>query len=254
VVSDWSQGALLLWALASLVAVLFYTFRARKRELKVRVIPGLAAVDDAVGRAAEMGKPILFTTGWGGDIQRPTTIAALNMLRFVAARSAAYGCRLIFPTHDPVIAEAAREIIRNAYLDEGKAEDFRSEDINFVSPSQFGYAAAVDGIVSRAEPAAVFLLGTFEGEALILAETGNIAGAVQIAGTDSTIQLSFFIVACDYTLIGEELYSASAYLTEDNRVKASMHAQDLLRLVFLILLLLTPLLALFGVDIYREIF
>ena len=253
-VFDWSHGTLMVWIAASVLAVILYSYLARGRELKLRVIPGLKAVEEAIGRATELGKPIVFTTGWGGDIQRPTTIAALNMLRYVAAKAANYGCRLIFPTHDPVIAETAREIIRSAYARAGHADDYRDDDIRFVSPSQFGYAAAVDGIVAREKPAAQFLLGTFEGEALILAETGNIAGAMQIAGTDSTIQLSFFMVACDYTLIGEELYSASAYLTDDNRVKASMYAQDLLRLACITVLLLGIIAALFGSDIYRGLF
>lgn len=251
---DWSQASLLVWVLLSLATILYFTLRSRRRTLAVRPIPGLKAVEEAVGRATELGKPILFTTGWGGDIQRPTTIAALNMLRFVASKAASYGCRILFPTHDPVIAEAAREIIKTAYAEAGHSDAFRDGDINFVSPSQFGYAAAVDGIVARAKPAAIFLLGTFEGEALILAETGNIAGAMQIAGTDSTIQLSFFIVACDYTLIGEELYSASAYLTDDNRVKASMLAQDSLRLLLLAALLVTSVLAFIGFDIAGTLF
>jgi hypothetical protein len=250
---DGSKLALFIWVLLSLATIIYFTYTSRKKKLQVRVIPGLKAVEEAVGRATELGKPIVFTTGWGGDIQRPTTIAALNLLRFVANQAASYGCRLLFPTHDPVIAEAARDIIRSAYTAAGTPEAFRTDDISFVSPSQFGYAAAVDGIVARTKPAAMFLLGTFEAEALILAETGNIAGAMQIAGTDSTIQLSFFIIACDYTLIGEELYSASAYLTDDNRVKSSMFAQDALRLLLLIVLLLTPLLALAGVDLFRTI-
>lgn len=249
----WSQASLLAWVLLSVAVIIYFTYRSRSKTLTVRAIPGLKAVEEAVGRATELGKPILFTTGWGGDIQRPTTIAALNMLRFVASKAASYGCRILFPTHDPVIAEAAREIIKNAFAKAGHPDAYRDGDINFVSPSQFGYAAAVDGIVARSNPAAIFLLGTFEGEALILAETGNIAGAMQIAGTDSTIQLSFFIVACDYTLIGEELYSASAYLTDDNRVKASMYAQDALRLLLLAILLITPLLALFGSDLFDTI-
>ena len=35
-------------------------------------------------------------------------------------------------------------------------------------------------------------------------EAGNIAGAIQISGTDRVSQLPFFITACDYTLIGED--------------------------------------------------
>ena len=75
------------------------------------------------------------------------------------------------------------------------------------------------------------MLGTFEAESLIIAETGNTVGAIQIAGTDSTIQLAFFIVACDYTLIGEELFAASGYLSNDQAILASVRAQDMLKFV-----------------------
>jgi len=67
----------------------------------------------------------------------------------------------------------------------------------------------------REKPATNLFFGTFEAESLILAETGNSIGAIQIAGTDSSIQMSFFVVACDYVLIGEELFAASGYLSQD---------------------------------------
>lgn len=244
---------LLCWVLLSSGAVILFTMRSFRWQRQLRLIPGLKAIEEAIGRSTELGKPMVFTTGWGGDIQRPTTLAALNLLKYIASKAAAYGTRIIFPTHDPVIAETAREILRGAYAEQGHSDLFRDSDVVFVSPSQFGYAAGVDGIVARSQPGALFLLGTFEGEALILAETGNMAGALQIAGTDSTIQLSFFIVACDYTLIGEELYTASAYLSDDKRVKASMLAQDALRLLMLILLLVLPVAALLGLDWHRSI-
>ncbi len=246
-----SMLILLCWVLLSSGVVIFFTVRSSRWRRQLRLIPGLKAIEEAVGRSTELGKPMVFTTGWGGDIQRPTTLAALNLLKFIAAKAAAYGTRIIFPTHDPVIAETAREILKVAYAEQGHSDLFRDSDVVFVSPSQFGYAAGVDGIVARSQPGALFLLGTFEGEALILAETGNMTGALQIAGTDSTIQLAFFIVACDYTLIGEELYTASAYLSDDKRIKASMFAQDALRLLMLVLLLVLPVAALLGFNWHR---
>lgn len=244
---------LLCWVLLSSGVVIFFTVRSSRWRRELRLIPGLKAIEEAVGRSTELGKPMVFTTGWGGDIQRPTTLAALNLLKFIAVKAAAYGTRIIFPTHDPVIAETAKEILKVAYVEQGHANLFRDSDVVFVSPSQFGYAAGVDGILARSQPGALFLIGTFEGEALILAETGNMSGALQIAGTDSTIQLAFFIVACDYTLIGEELYTASAYLSDDKRIKASMLAQDLLRLLMLVLLLVLPVAALLGLDWHRTL-
>ena len=248
-----SNIVLLCWVILSSAAVIFFTLRSSRWQRQLRLIPGLKAIEEAVGRSTELGKPMVFTTGWGGDIQRPTTLASLNLLRFVAAKAASYGTRIIFPTHNPIMAAAAREIIKGTYAEQGQSDLFRESDVVFVSPSQFGYAAGVDGIITRSQPGALFLLGTFEGEALILAETGNMTGALQIAGTDSTIQLSFFMVACDYTLIGEELYTASAYLSDDKRVKASMLAQDALRALMLILLLTLPIAALLGFNWHRSI-
>lgn len=228
----------LIAALIAISIVLYTTFHPRSREkFKIRQIAGLNAVEEAIGRATEMARPILYTPGWGGDIQRPTTIASLNILSQVAEKTAAYDCRLIFPTHDPVIMTVAQEVIKESYSRAGYPDRFNQDDITYVSSSQFGYAAAVEGLIIRQKPASVFLMGTFEAESLILAEIGNIAGSIQIAGTDSTIQLSFFIVACDYTLIGEELFAASGYLSQDPSILASINAQDIMKVIITILLI-----------------
>ncbi|MEW5993468.1 MAG: DUF6754 domain-containing protein [Candidatus Zixiibacteriota bacterium] len=222
----------LIAALIAIAVVLFTTYhRASREKFRVREIPGLKAVEEAIGRATEMARPVLYTPGWGGDIQRPTTIASMNFLSHVAAKTAQYDCPLVFPTHDPVIMAVAQEVVRESYAGAGYPDRFRAEDISYVTSSQFGYAAAVDGMISRLKPASIFLLGTFEAESLILAETGNSVGAIQIAGTDSTIQLAFFIVACDYTLIGEELFAASGYLSCDQSILASVRAQDMLKVL-----------------------
>ncbi len=86
--------------------------------------------------------------------------------------------------------------------------------------------AHVNGIMVREKPAAVFLLGAFFAESLILAETGNSVGAIQIAGTARPAQLPFFIAACDFTLIGEELFAASAYLSGEPKALGSLKGQD----------------------------
>ncbi len=213
-----------------IVAYSIISVKAGKK-FSIREIPGLKAVEEAVGRATEMGAPMLYTPGWGGDIQRPTTIASLNILSTIAEKAALYDCQLVFPTHDPIIMAVAQEVVKEGYAKAGYPDRYNPDDIFYISSSQFGYAAAVDGIISRTKPASIFLLGTFEAESLILAETGNSIGAIQIAGTDSTIQLAFFIVACDYTLIGEELFAASGYLSQNQSILSSVKAQDILKVM-----------------------
>jgi len=245
---DPSRLPVLICALICAAIVLFTTYNRKSRErFKMRRIPGLSAVEEAIGRATEMARPILYTPGWGGDIQRPTTIASMNILSHVAGMTATYDCPLVYPTHDPVIMAVAQEVVSESYTRAGYPERMRPDNVLYVSSSQFGYAAAVDGLISRLKPASIFLLGTFEAESLILAETGNSVGAIQIAGTDSTIQLSFFIVACDYTLIGEELFAASGYLSKDATILASVQSQDIIKVLIAALLVLATIWA--TVDI-----
>ena len=90
----------------------------------------------------------------------------------------------------------------------------------------------------RDKPAACFYLGTFYAESLILAETGNSIGAIQIAGTAEPSQIPFFVAACDYTLIGEELFAASAYLSKNPREVGSLKGQDMVKVVIIVAIII----------------
>ena len=83
----------------------------------------------------------------------------------------------------------------------------------------------------RDEPATCLYMGAFFAESLLLAETGNRIGAIQIAGTAMPSQLPFFVAACDYTLMGEELFAASAYLSGDPKQLGSLKGQDVGKLI-----------------------
>lgn len=217
------------------------------KEVFVRRIPGLEAVDEAIGRATEMGRSILYVLGLGG-VSNVATIASMTILGQVARRTADYETPLRVPCNDPIVLNVVREMVKTSYLDEGRPDAYNEENIFFLTESQFAYAAGVDGIMLREKPAAIFLQGTFYAESLILAETGNSIGAIQIAGTDSEHQLPFFISACDYTLIGEELYAASAYLSREPMLLGSLRGQDLGKVLIFALIVLGVGLELFGLN------
>lgn len=231
-------GAVIVWNI--------YYARSGK-DIFVRRIPGLEAVDEAIGRATEMGRSILYSLGLGRVDEVPT-IASMTILGQVARRTADYETPLRVPCRDPIVMNVVREVVRTAYLDEGRPDVYNEENVFFVSESQFAYAAGVDGIMLREKPAAIFLQGQFFAESLILAETGNSIGAIQIAGTDSEHQLPFFIAACDYTLIGEELYAASAYLSKEPMLLGSLRGQDWGKVLIFITMVLGVILELSGVN------
>jgi len=208
----------------------------RGKKLYVRPLAGINAVDDAIGRATEMGKPILYILGLGtaGDI---ATIAGFTILSRVAKRTAEYQTRVLVPVNDPVVLAVAQETVRTAYLEVGRPDQYNPDNIYYVTSMQFPYVAAVNGIMLRERPATNFYMGVFHAEALILAETGNIAGSIQISGTDQIAQLPFFVAATDYTLIGEELYAASAYLSQEPVQLGTLKAQDYTKAIVMLLVI-----------------
>ena len=127
-----------------------------------------------------------------------------------------------------------QEVIREAYLQAGHPEVYRPENVFYVSAMQFPYVAAVNGLMLREKTATNFYMGVFHAESLLLAEAGSLTGAIQISGTDQQSQLPFFVAATDYTLIGEELYAASAYLSQEPILLGPLKAQDLMKVVIVI--------------------
>jgi len=231
----------------------FIILGRRGKSLYLRPIAGLNAMDEAIGRATEMGKPILYSSG-RGKMERPASIASMNIFGSVVEKVASYGTPLIFPNNDPVVTAVAQEVAREGYTKAGHADQFNPDNIYFVTDSQFGYAAAVDGIMMRERPATNLFFGTFEAESLILAETGNSIGAIQIAGTDSSIQMAFFIVACDFVLIGEELFAASGYLSGDPQVVGTLKGSDYLKVIIIILILFGVLVGLLNQEWFVDLF
>ena len=210
-------------------------WRARRgSQLFIRRIAGLNAVDEAIGRATELGRKVLFVPGIAspGDIQ---TIASLAILGHVARATARYGTDLDCANRDPLTFTSARETVHSAYQEAGRPDLFREEMVNYITYDQFAFVAAVSGRMVREKPAANFLIGHFFAEALILAETGQTTGAIQIAGTADPAQLPFFVAACDYTLIGEELYAAGAYLSREPVLLGSIRGTDIAKALLLLL-------------------
>ena len=235
------EGERVLFAAILLVSITIYYYidRARSGEdIYLRKIPGLQALEEAVGRATEMGKSVLFVPGIM-DLDQVETVTGLNLLGHVAEYTAKYETSLNVPVSRSIVMEAGREICKESYLKSGRPDLYYDDMVHYISDEQFAYAAGVNGIMEREKPAACFYLGKFYAESLILAETGNSIGAIQIAGTGSPAQIPFFVTACDYTLIGEEFFTASAYLSNKPELVGSIKGQDIVKLLVMIAMVLT---------------
>ncbi len=233
------------------VAIMAFISAARRNpNLYLRRIGGLDAIDEALGRATEMGKPVLFVHGLE-TLQKVPTIAAINILGEIAKKVARFDTRLICTNYDPIVLTVSQETVKEGFLRAGRPDAYNQDDIFLAGAEQFSYVAAVDGIMIRQRPAANIYAGYFYAESLLLAETGASTGAIQIAATDAYTQLPFFVTTCDYTLMGEELYAASAYLSRDPPLLGSLRGQDLGKAAVIAFVILGTAAATAGIGIFK---
>ena len=237
-VFDGTRTSLAIITLILCGAVVYWIWHARSgRPIRVRKIAGLEAVDEAVGRATEMGRSCLFIPGIQ-DMNDIQTIAGLTVLARVAKTAAEYDAKVEVPTSRSLVMTTARETVQASFLAAGRPDSYNQDLIYYVTDEQFGYVAYLSGMMVREKPAACFYMGSFFAESLILAETGNSIGAIQIAGTAQPAQLPFFVAACDYTLIGEEFFAASAYLSGSAEELGSLKGQDVGKVIVAVFMII----------------
>lgn len=207
-----------------------YVYLARKGvKIAIRPIPGFSAIDEAVGRAAEMGKPLHFTPGFGGLVA--ATFAGLEVLGYVTKLAARYDVRLIVTVSQAETYAVTEQVMKQSYLEAGKPDSFKPEDCRFISTDQWAYASGVIGVLFRERVASNIMIGQFAAESLILAEAGNTIGAIQIAGTTNINQIPFFVVACDYVVLGDEMFAAGAHFAKNQVHLGSLRGEDVFKAV-----------------------
>jgi len=219
------------WLLVAFCGTIGYCIMAAQKgqKIEIRPIAGFSAMEEAVGRAAEMGKPVHYTPGWAGLVA--ATFAGLEVLGEVTRLCAKYDVKLITSVSQPETYALAEQTMRSGYAEAGKPDAFKPEDCRFVSSDGIAAVTAVIGIMNRERIASNIMIGQFTVEALILAEAGNSVGALQIAGTTNMVQLPFFIVACDYTILGDEMMAAGAYFSQNSSHLGSLRGEDIVKAV-----------------------
>lgn len=213
------------FVLLLLAFLMFNILRAKGgKSLFIRRIAGLTAIDEAVGRSTEMGRPVLMVPGLSG--LGPVGIQAVRIFAYITKTAVKFSTPIRLCLAEAALYSVAQEIIRDVYQSEGVPEKYDPNSVRFISDRQFAFAAGVAGMIYREKIAAAFLMGDWFAESLILAESANAVGAIQVAASTVTTQTPFLIAACDYVLIGDEFYAASAYLSREPVLVGSLVGQD----------------------------
>jgi hypothetical protein len=251
---NWNRVNILIFIVVFFGLVNLMVYKTRHGgSLDFRRIAGIDAIDEAIGRATELGKPVLYVPGTQ-DIENIQTIASIQLLTAVSAKAASYDIPIIVPLNRAFMVGIAEEAVKQGFMNAGRPDAYIRDNIRYLSDEQFAFTSGVTGIMMRQKTAAHFFLGSFFAESLILSETGFLTGAIQIAGTANVHQLPFFVVACDYTLIGEEYFATSALVTRDTDALGTLKATDYVKAILIVCLVASMVLEMFGIQHLRSWF
>jgi len=206
------------------------------KKFRIRKIPALDALTEGIGRATEMGRPVHYSAGIS-SLTAPIMLASLEYLSYIAGQCARYGTKLIATVAQGDVFAVSTEVARAAYSQEGAPDKFTADTVRFLSSNQFVYGGGIAGIVNREKVATNIIIGGFADEALFIAESGHQAGALQIGGTQNRYQIPFFVAACDFTLLGEEIFAGSAYYSQDPAELGAISGQDFAKALAVIMVI-----------------
>ncbi len=234
-----------LLVLIAYIAIFVYASSRFRRtgEVYVRELEGVKKIEEGIGRAVEMGRPVHWSYGTGAfDAQH---MAAFSLLSYAAKLCAQYDCRMILSIALPELVPMTDEIIRKAYSEAGKPNQYNPDDIRFLGSS---HNAAMIGTIAREKVAANFMFGSLFYESVLGVEAAAMNNAIQVAGTANTHQLPFIAAGCDSIFIGAEMFAAATQIEPTPVRVGSTYAEDWITRTMVVLMIIGSLMVTFGSD------
>jgi hypothetical protein len=162
----------------------------------------------------------------------------LTTLEHVADRGAVGDVPPIVTVADPTLLPLAQDVLRRAYARRGRAERYGPSQVRLFAPDPIAYAAGVMDVLEHEDLAGNVLVGAFGEEYLLMGETAAKKGLSQIAGSADPQTLPFIFTTSDENLVGEEIYAASAYLYSLPEHIGILLAQDWMRALIALIILI----------------
>lgn len=222
---------------------------SRKRPQDVfRKIPAYEHLRHAIDQAVEGGSRLHVSLG-SSSITSPSNISALaglSVLSYVARVSAISDQPPIATSGESTLAILSQDTIRSAYRDANAIQEYDPTQGRLTGLTPFSYAVGTFSVFHDEQVSANMLMGSFQAEAGLLADSASQAETTLVAGSESLTAQALFYAAAEDPLIGEEIFAGRAYLDAAPVHSASLRAQDILRWVVLVALVAGSVLTLIG--------
>ncbi len=232
----------------SAVLLLVLSRFQRKSIPNLRTIPALTRLYRAIGLSVEDGTRLLVGLGntslLTGNAAAP--LAGLSMLRHLAERTSLSDRPPIAVAGEAPLALLAQDTLQAGYEAAGAGEYYVPTTGRVVGLTPFSAAAGTLPILRDESVSAAIFVGHFGIEAALLADAAERESTLVVGSSDDLAAQAVWYAAAPETLIGEELFAASAYLGANPSQTASLTVQDILRWVIILALVVGAGLKLAG--------
>ncbi len=235
--------------LVSAILLFGITLWKRKSPASLREIPALTSLYRTLGLSIEDGTRLHISLGTGSllDARGGSALAGLAMLRHLAERTSVSDEPSIASAGDPTLGLLTQDTLQAGYQAAGVEELYVPTTGRVTGLSPFGYAAGAMNISQNENVSANIIIGHFGPEAALLAEASDRDNVVVIGASDELTGQAVLFANTQDALIGEELFSAGAYLGAGASHVASLTVQDILRWLVILALLGGAVAKLLGV-------
>ncbi len=234
----------LILLLAMVVSIIATQFIRRRRELAtLRPIPAYAALPLMVGEAIEANRPVHVSFGSAslGGSSTPLALASAELFYQVAQRASIGAAAPILSMSDPTAIPLGQDTLRRAYQTRGLLERYPRGSVRWypAGARSLAFAAALTATLGDDHIAHNILIGSFGPELALVAEAAARRRQGVIAASDQLEGQAVAYAVSDQPLIGEEIFTAGAYLGASASQSGAVVTLDILRLL-LVLALFIP--------------
>jgi hypothetical protein len=235
-----SGGLVILILFIAFVVIAISTVRIRRRRdsFPVRAIRAYEALTPMVGAAIEANRPVHLSSGSSGLGGENTVLALANAeLFYRVAQQAAIGATSpLISTSDTTAIPLAYDTLRRAYQSRGRIQNYRASSVRWYpsGPRSLAFAAMLTTSLGVNNVYGNVLVGSFGPELALIAEAAVRRDQALIAASDQLEGQAVAYAMSDQPLIGEEMFAAGAYLGEEASFRATLVAQDTLRWLLII--------------------
>jgi hypothetical protein len=243
--------ALALLAVAWIIGY-WYSLRAQSGIVpRVRSIAALVAIDEAVGRAVEMGRPVHWTSGHGGagmySDRAGDHMAGLSVLSYLANKAAQQGADLVCSLGFSELIPLTTDILYQTSLAQNTPEFFNPDMIRFNTDNWVAYDLYTFTTVQDIRAAANVIVGNVDTTTGAIICTGALlAGAMNIIGARQAARVAQMIMFSDYFMMGDELPAAGALISGDDDSLGIVVSTDLSKYLYILLIVVGTILASVG--------